>query len=327
MSEIRLNLEETVEYLVNEYTNLANVVSATFGYMPLVKGIVSDVSNIPETHYDAGDAFLVGSSTPYNLYVYTGETWANVGQFPAVGPKGDTGVGTVIYTGSIDPAQSEITANDYDLYLNETNGNIYQYFGGSWIFAVNLTGAKGDRGEQGIQGERGPQGPTGERGPQGPAGDVSNVIVNGSSIVNDGVATLQTKTLFGNNSITGSGNIDLYRHAINVQISAISPLYFSIRFFIEVYSSNISTTITDMDGLINLLKESNGLIPATGYYNVYSSNAYSLYIISNVYANPLNALSIYYFNISTSSPVSWSNVSSDSLTNATINITDTVTTI
>lgn len=72
--------------------------------------------------------------------------------------------------------------------------------------ATGATGATGPQGPQGIQGEQGPQGIQGETGPQGPqgeAGRVQDVLVNGSSVVDeDGNANIDipiiTKTVTGN---------------------------------------------------------------------------------------------------------------------------------
>lgn len=53
-----------------------------------------------------------------------------------------------------------------------------------------LTGEKGDRGERGPMGIQGLQGPRGEKGPKGDPGAPIDVQIKGSSIVQDGVATI-----------------------------------------------------------------------------------------------------------------------------------------
>lgn len=53
-----------------------------------------------------------------------------------------------------------------------------------------LTGEKGDRGERGPMGIQGLQGPRGEKGPKGEPGAPIDVQIKGSSIVQDGVATI-----------------------------------------------------------------------------------------------------------------------------------------
>ena len=93
---------------------------------------------------EIGDAYGVGSSDPYNIYIYDAvKGWVNNGPLQgAKGEKGDKG----------DPfTYSDFTAEQL----------------------AALKGEKGDTGERGPQGEQGIQGPkgdTGEPGPQGPAG-------------------------------------------------------------------------------------------------------------------------------------------------------------
>lgn len=85
----------------------------------------------------AGDAYGVGTGTPYDIYIYDAinSVWKNNGPLQgAQGPKGDKGD-----TGPQGP-QGE-------------RGDI------------------GPQGLQGIQGDPGPQGPTGEQGPKGDKGD------------------------------------------------------------------------------------------------------------------------------------------------------------
>lgn len=85
----------------------------------------------------AGDAYGVGTGTPYDIYIYDAinSVWKNNGPLQgARGPKGDKGD-----TGPQGP-QGE-------------RGDI------------------GPQGLQGIQGDPGPQGPTGEQGPKGNKGD------------------------------------------------------------------------------------------------------------------------------------------------------------
>lgn len=86
---------------------------------------------------NVGDAYGVGSATPYNVYVY-GDGWEDYGSL-----KGDKG----------DPfTYADFTAEQ----LAALKGP---------------KGDKGDTGEQGPKGETGAQGPTGPQGPQGEKGD------------------------------------------------------------------------------------------------------------------------------------------------------------
>ena len=144
----------------------------------------------PTREYEYGDAYLVGTNTPYALWVYTraeiGSTWVNLGPLAIQGPrgpkgeKGDQGVAGPsskwVASTSIPPAESY---NENDMLLNTGTGNTYRLQVNpsnntkSWVLTANITGP------QGIQGPQGPQGPQGDQGPQGlqgPQGDVGGFI-------------------------------------------------------------------------------------------------------------------------------------------------------
>lgn len=124
-----------------------------------------------------GDAYGVGASEPYDIYIWGGSSWVDNGpiQGPAgekgdkgdtgeTGPKGDTGAqgpagaDGATFTPSVDSSGNLSWTNDGGLENPQT---------------VNIRGpqgAKGDTGAQGPQGEPGPQGEQGAQGAQGPAG-------------------------------------------------------------------------------------------------------------------------------------------------------------
>lgn len=80
---------------------------------------------------DLGAAYAVGSTAPYNIYIWSGTEWIDHGTIQGPqGPKGDTGA-----TGPQGPK-------------GDTG-------------ATGAQGPQGEQGPQGIQGEQGPQGPTG----------------------------------------------------------------------------------------------------------------------------------------------------------------------
>ena len=156
------NLEEQVlknksdiEFIVNEQATLNQ-----FGIK--VIGEVSSSSELPESSDEYGDAYAVGTESPYELYVWTrantthpNDYWFNIGEFPLAGPQGPQGP------------------------QGETGD-------------TGAQGPQGVQGPQGIQGIAGPQGPqgvkgdTGAQGPQGPKGDAGNgfIIVDTLSNVN-----------------------------------------------------------------------------------------------------------------------------------------------
>ena len=174
------NLEEQVEKNKEDIENLAAGISAVMGFMPTVKGVYATADQIPEGSYNTGDTFLIGSSTPYAVYIYTAnDTWQNVGQFPVAGPKGDKGEkGSQILYGNADPTIA-IAANEGDYYINTTSGDWFVKGVAAWSYALSLKGEKGDRGERGLagpQGPVGPQGPQGIQGIQGVKGDLGTGI-------------------------------------------------------------------------------------------------------------------------------------------------------
>ena len=174
------NLEEQVEKNKEDIQNLAAGISAVMGFMPTVKGVYATADQIPEGSYNTGDTFLIGSSTPYAVYIYTAnDTWQNVGQFPVAGPKGDKGEkGSQILYGNTDPTVA-IAANEGDYYINTTSGDWFVKGVAAWTYALSLKGEKGDRGERGLAGPVGPvgpQGPQGIQGIQGVKGDLGTGI-------------------------------------------------------------------------------------------------------------------------------------------------------
>lgn len=172
------NLQEQVEKNKQDIQDFkdANQTIAEFGIY--VQGILSDASKLPEVGENYGDAYLIGTTTPYDMRVWTrvdggAGTWVDLGAFPLQGPKGDRGeIGSVISTGNGDPTSTPTRANDF--YLNVTTGelfkSVYAFSVYGWQSVGSLKGPRGERGERGYQGIQGPVGPTGATGPIGPQG-------------------------------------------------------------------------------------------------------------------------------------------------------------
>lgn len=102
-----------------------------------VIGVVPDAVALPESADDYGDAYAVGSTTPYELYIWTrannvhpNDYWFNIGSFPLPGPAGPVG-----------PTGPQ-----------------------------GIQGERGIQGPQGVQGIQGIAGPQGLQGPQGAQG-------------------------------------------------------------------------------------------------------------------------------------------------------------
>ena len=189
-----LNLQEQVLKNANDINDIAvgQLTLANFGIH--VSGILSDSTKLPDvssyTDNDVGTAYLVGTETPYRLYILTKIAstglleWLDIGNFPQPGPKGDkgdkgdtgeTGQASLWYLGSTVPTANP-SYTERDCYLNLTNGNVYYYTSGSWSLYGSLRGPRGSIGATGPQGPQGEQGPIGLTGPKGDTGGLVNIL-------------------------------------------------------------------------------------------------------------------------------------------------------
>lgn len=107
---------------------------------------VADLPDPSTYQGEYGDAYAIGESSPYTLYIWTRANgthpsayWFNIGQFPLVGPQGPKGEDGA-------PGAQGPTG------------------------ATGPQGPQGPTGATGAQGPQGPQGPQGIQGPQGPQG-------------------------------------------------------------------------------------------------------------------------------------------------------------
>ena len=161
-----------------------------------VKGIVADYSSLPSSAAQ-GELYAVGSSSPYELYVYNDSSWVDFGEFPKAGPKGDQG------------PQGEPGRQG----------------------PRGLTGPQGPRGYTGAPGTPGRPGPQGDKGPKGDKGDPgepSSIKVNGTTYTSDasGIITLPDYTsevVWGNIKGTLNDQTDL-KNALDAKQDIISDL-------------------------------------------------------------------------------------------------------
>lgn len=134
-----------------------------------VLGKVATEADIPVGTYNYGDAYLVGLTEPYDIYIFTRDdangSFVNMGPLAIVGPQGPAGPagskgengerGSKIFTGQVSPAS--LTTTDYiegDVYIrltseNSFNGDVYQYKNLTWTKVGNIEGPQGDQGIQG----------------------------------------------------------------------------------------------------------------------------------------------------------------------------------
>lgn len=180
LQEQVLQNQNDIKYILNEQGVLNQ-----FGIK--VVGQVNSTEDLPEADTykgEYGDAYAVGTETPYNLYIWTrafsgntGDFWFNIGEFPApstvpgpIGPIGLTGPqglrGSLWYSQTGVPTNVE-GVNENDQALDGNNGNVYQFVEGAWQLTGNIRGPEGKQGIQGIQGEQGIQGIQGIQGPKG----------------------------------------------------------------------------------------------------------------------------------------------------------------
>lgn len=163
------NLEDQVGYLTDAFKS--GKLIDELGIKVL--GVFSDLTTAKETirpPYEYGDAFEIGTTKPYNLYIYTRniEDFFDFGPFPAPGPKGDLGPTPSI---SINANVTNTTGSP-EATVTKTGTDEAPIF--NFTFK-NIKGERGQTGMQGVQGPRGFQGPTGPIGPRGyigPKGDV-----------------------------------------------------------------------------------------------------------------------------------------------------------
>ena len=184
-NKIYRNLQEQVEanklsiQLILEEKGILN----QFGIR--VIGKVDYVRELPEqdnlVHLEYGDAYAVGTETPYDLFIWTrkmtttaADFWFNIGKFPQpstvpgpVGPQGPAGKDGESSKWYISLSAPSFTAVNNDLCLNVNNGDVYAYEDG-WVLKGSIKGPQGIQGLKGndstVPGPVGPQGPKGEPG-------------------------------------------------------------------------------------------------------------------------------------------------------------------
>lgn len=190
------NLEEQVQANKNNIERIieGEELLARLG-IKVVGQVATEEELPPPASYqgDFGDAYLVGTETPYDYYIFTrpftGEVdpqWFNLGPFPVAGPqgpmgpagpRGENGVrGSQWFSGTGQPTTtSGYNAGDY--YINVGTGNIWHLHevdgAPRWLLEGNI---RGPQGVQGVPGPAGPAGPRGEQGPIGPQGPVGSPI-------------------------------------------------------------------------------------------------------------------------------------------------------
>ena len=189
LQEQVLKNQEDIKYILEEEGVLNE-----FGIK--VVGKVDNAGQLPNSDTYAGeygDAFAVGTETPYDLYIWTrafsGQAnpfWFNIGKFPVPstipGPEGPAGKdGAAGQRGSLwqsNKGQPQVSGSNlrFDQALDASTGDVYQFNGSSWVLMGNIRGPQGIQGLRGQDGQTGPIGPVGPMGPQGPAGQFIRIV-------------------------------------------------------------------------------------------------------------------------------------------------------
>lgn len=136
------NLQKTVAYLLSLH-------KAEYEWNMLGIRVIGhvDALPIPDGTYEYGDTYMVGTTTPYDMWIYTRadefhstDYWFNVGKFPQPGPQGAKGDGVEQIQGFGDgPVQSVtydtthgaiVTSHGFVDYTDSTTGaNKHKEFG------------------------------------------------------------------------------------------------------------------------------------------------------------------------------------------------------
>ena len=187
------NLEEQVEKNKSDILFILEEEGTLNQFGIKVVGQIANASNLPDPATytgDFGDAYAVGTASPYVMYIYTrangthpNNYWFNIGQFPVPGPAGADGA-----TGPQGPQG-----------LQGPQGPI---------------GPQGKQGPQGIQGPVGPRGPQGVQGDPGPKGDPGQSfqivgILNSASMLPTPTEEIRNQAYLVPDT-TEAGTYDLY---------------------------------------------------------------------------------------------------------------------
>ena len=153
------NLEEQVLKNKNDIENALQLNNLLSDFGIRIIGQVESAYQIPSVsdykennpNWEYGDAYTVGTESPYDLYILTRannnnpqDFWFDIGEFPLRGPVGPQG--------PQGPQGEKGEKGD-----------------------PGIQGERGLQGTPGLRGERGPQGPQGPVGPQGPQGTPGQV--------------------------------------------------------------------------------------------------------------------------------------------------------
>ena len=192
------NLEEQVEKNKDDILFILEQEGVLNQFGIKVVGQIDTAASLPAPSIyagDYGDAYAVGTVTPYDLYIWTrangthpSDYWFNIGKFPVPGPAGKDGA-----TGA--PGPRGLTGPQGIQGIPGKNG------------------AQGNPGPQGPQGIQGIQGPMGPQGPAGQSFEIAGIIAHTSLLPTPTESIRNQAYLVGAAAphelyvITGNGNL------------------------------------------------------------------------------------------------------------------------
>lgn len=161
-----------------------------------VIGQVETIADLPDPSTyqgEYGDAYAIGESSPYTLYIWTrangthpADYWFNIGKFPLVGPQGPKGEdGAPGAQGPQGPTGPQGMPGP-----------------------TGATGAQGPQGPQGAQGIQGPQGPQGAKGDAGEPFKIAGKLASISLLPNP--STVDRNTAYLIPDATEPDTYDMY---------------------------------------------------------------------------------------------------------------------
>lgn len=182
------NLEEQVEKNKDDILFILEQEGVLNQFGIKVVGQIDTAASLPAPAIyagDYGDAYAVGTETPYDLYIWTrangthpSDYWFNIGKFPVPGPAGTAGPMGAVFTPTVSSSGIISWTNNGGL----TNPDSVNIRGPKGEKGDSIIGPVGPPGERGPAGESivGPVGPQGERGPAGESFKVAAIIANTS---------------------------------------------------------------------------------------------------------------------------------------------------
>ena len=246
------NLEEQVLKNKNDIENALQLNNLLSNFGIRIIGQVESAYQIPSVsdykennpNWEYGDAYTVGTESPYDLYILTRannnnpqDFWFDIGEFPLRGPVGQQG--------PQGPQGEKGEKGD-----------------------PGIQGERGLQGTPGLRGEIGPQGPQGPVGPQGPQGVPGQVYKIIDVLDNTGQLPEPTESIRDNAYIIngciyiimGSGVLEW------VNVGTIDPTNFTAGQVITLMQStdNIIVSLSSDNSKIEY-KLSNGTITTLGF--------------------------------------------------------------